>query len=193
MHGRGRLDHPNVVRAYDADEDGGTHFFAMEYVEGIDLARLVKEKGPLPIAEACDCARQAALGLQHAFEKGMVHRDIKPHNLLCTADGVVKILDMGLARITLGADDSESSSSLTHTAPMGTPDYIAPEQCEARRTLTSGPISTAWGCTLFFLLTGRVPFGGGTLTEKLLSHQMDPVPDVRQLRPEVPEAVGFWS
>src|SRR5262245_58655350 len=84
------LDHPNVVRAYDADEDGGTYFFTMEYVEGVDLARLVKDRGPLPIAEACDCVRQVALGLQHAFEKGLVHRDIKPHNLLRTAGGVVK-------------------------------------------------------------------------------------------------------
>jgi formylglycine-generating enzyme required for sulfatase activity len=186
-----RLDHPNVVRAYDADEDGGTHFFAMEYVEGTDLARLVKEKGPLSVAEACDCARQAALGLQHAFEKGMVHRDIKPHNLLRTTDGVLKILDMGLARFSLGAADGESSSSLTQDgALMGTPDYIAPEQARDSKNADIRADLYSLGCTLFYLLTGRVPFGGGTLTEKLLSHQMDPVPDVRQLRPDVPEAVG---
>ena len=97
-----QLQHPNIVLAYDAGQAGSTHYFAMEYVEGIDLARQVKETGPLPEALACEYVRQVALGLQHSFDKGMVHRDIKPHNLLVGAAGtkpLVKILDMGLARL----------------------------------------------------------------------------------------------
>jgi serine/threonine protein kinase len=89
------LSHPNVVHAFDADQVGTTHLFVMEYVEGVDLNKLVKEKGPLPVEQACDCIRQAALGLHHAHEQGLVHRDIKPHNLLLSRTGVVKILDMG--------------------------------------------------------------------------------------------------
>ena len=98
-----QLAHPNVVRAYDADQVGDVHFFAMEYVDGIDLHKLVERDGPLPVAQACDYVRQAALGLQHAHERGMVHRDIKPSNLLLTqVDGkaVVKVLDLGLARLS---------------------------------------------------------------------------------------------
>jgi formylglycine-generating enzyme required for sulfatase activity/tRNA A-37 threonylcarbamoyl transferase component Bud32 len=191
-----QFDHPNVVRAYDADEDGGTHFFVMEYVEGLDLARLVKDKGPLPVAEACDYVRQAALGLQHAHEKGLVHRDIKPHNLLLASRGVhppglIKVLDLGLARLGLRDADGESASPLTQDgALMGTPDYVAPEQARDARSADIRSDLYSLGCTLYHLLAGRVPFGGGTLTEKLLSHQMDPVPDVRRLRPDVPEAVA---
>ena len=94
-----RLSHPNIVAAFDAEQAGGTHFLVMEYVEGTDLARLVQEQGPLPVDRACEYVRQCALGLQHAFEQGMVHRDIKPHNLMLTPDGRVKILDFGLARL----------------------------------------------------------------------------------------------
>jgi serine/threonine protein kinase len=138
-----QLSHPNIVLAIDADEYEGTHFFAMEYVEGPDLARCVKQNGPLPVDQACDCIRQAALGLQHAFERGLVHRDIKPHNLLLTRPGaerqpssaVVKVLDMGLARLNAHGDDEYSSSTLTQEgAVMGTPDYIAPEQAMDSRT-----------------------------------------------------------
>ena len=109
IHAAAKLNHPNIVRAIDADEVAGTHFFVMEYVEGIDLSKLVKMQGRLPVAQACDFIRQAALGLQHAFERGLVHRDIKPHNLLLAKAasresgggnfGVVKILDMGLALV----------------------------------------------------------------------------------------------
>ena len=102
-----QLSHPNVVHAFDADQVGTTHIFVMEHIDGIDLNKLVKDKGTLPVDQACDCIRQAALGLQHAFEKGMVHRDIKPHNLLLSKTGVVKILDMGLARMQ--ADDESGT------------------------------------------------------------------------------------
>src|SRR5262249_17786165 len=115
-----QLDHPNIVHALDAGEDGGSHFLAMEYAEGTDLPRLVRERGPLPVNVACECARQVALGLQHAHERGLVHRDIKPSNMLLTPQGDIKILDFGLARLCpLG--DAETSSELTEElAVMGT-------------------------------------------------------------------------
>ena len=140
-----QLDHPNIVRAFDADEVNGAHLLVMEYVPGVDLAKLVKKSGPLPVDKACDYARQAALGLQHAFERGMVHRDIKPANLLLTPAGVVKILDMGLARLRHAAEESDASSTMTREGTvMGTLDYIAPEQAIIRIGWTSAPISTAW-------------------------------------------------
>jgi WD40 repeat protein/serine/threonine protein kinase len=185
-----QLDHPNIVLAYDADESGGTHFFAMELVEGTDLAKLVKQRGPLPVREACEYVRQAALGLQHAFERGLVHRDVKPANLLLTTTGVVKVLDMGLARLD-ALRESESASTLTQEGTvMGTPDYMAPEQALRSHDVDIRADLYALGCTLFFLLTGRVPFAGGSATEKLLRRQVEAAPDVRSRRPDVPEAVA---
>jgi WD40 repeat protein/serine/threonine protein kinase len=186
------LEHPNVVRAYDADEADGTHFFAMEYVEGTDLAKLVKQHGPLPVGQACDCVRQAALALQHAFERGMVHRDIKPHNLLLAADGVVKVLDMGLAR--LSPEDADGVSSFTtltqEGAVMGTPDFIAPEQAMDSHTADIRADLYSLGCTSYYLLTGCVPFPRGSALEKLLRHQTEEPRPVEGLRPEVPAAVA---
>src|SRR5262249_13352791 len=150
-----QLDHPHIVRAIDADEVGGTHFFVMEYVEGTDLNQLVKGQGPLPIPQACDYTRQAALGLQHAFERGLVHRDIKPANLFLSG-GVVKILDMGLARIE--REPGEESTLLTQEgAVMGTPDYIAPEQALSSHEVDIRADLYSLGCSLYFLLAGHVP------------------------------------
>ncbi len=186
-----QLSHPNIVLAYDADEVNGTHFFAMEYVEGTDLAKLIKQHGPLPVAQACDWVRQAALGLQHAHERGLVHRDIKPHNLLLTKQGVVKILDMGLARLTVADEDGEASTTMTQEgAIMGTPDYMAPEQAEESHTVDIRADLYSLGCTLYQLLTGKVPFSGGTLIQKLKKHQSDQPPPLEQVRPEVPSALA---
>ena len=157
-----RLTHPNIVLAHDADEVDGKHFLTMEYVEGTDLGKLVKQQGPLPVALACDCIRQAALGLQHAHEQGMVHRDIKPSNLLLArpqgsqAGGVVKLMDLGLARLR-----SDDTKEMTQTgAVMGTADYIAPEQAaDASRADVRADIY-GLGCTLYFLLAGQPPFPG---------------------------------
>jgi serine/threonine protein kinase/Leucine-rich repeat (LRR) protein len=185
------LNHPNIVRAYDADEVGGRHFFAMEYVEGTDLARLVKEHGPLVVPLACDYVRQAALGLQHAHERGLVHRDIKPANLLLTRKGVVKLLDMGLARLAGRVEGGDSRSTLTKEGiVVGTLDYIAPEQSLDAHGADIRADLYSLGCTLFFLLTGRVPFPARNPTEKLLRHQLEPPPRVDQLRPEVPPGVA---
>ncbi len=183
-----RLQHPNIAIAYDAGQEGSAHFLSMEYVEGTDLARLVKEHGPLPAARACEYVRQAALGLQHAHERGMVHRDIKPHNLLLSrpaggkGQDAVKILDFGLAR--LGGLGEERA--LTQTgAVIGTPDYLAPEQALNSRAADVRSDLYALGCTLYFLLAGRAPFHAEQLTELLLKHQMERPRPLGEVRPDV--------
>ncbi len=108
VHAAASLHHPNIVTAHDADQAGATHFLVMEYVEGVSLAEHLERTGPLPVAEACRLARQAALGLQHAHEHGLIHRDIKPHNIMLTADGGVKILDFGLAALAAGAEEARA-------------------------------------------------------------------------------------
>jgi serine/threonine-protein kinase len=205
----GQLQHPNVVLAFDADHVGGTHFFAMEYVDGTDLSRLVKQSGPLPLGTACDYIRQAALGLQHAHERGLVHRDIKPGNLLLskgegsingrpapakgkrTGGGptkpLIKILDMGLARLEDFADDATAISR--DGTVMGTPDFMAPEQAKDSHNVDWRGDIYSLGCTFYYLLTAQVPFPGGSNIEKLLKHQMDTPRPIEQLRPDVPAKV----
>jgi len=170
------LGHENVVMAYDADQAGDVHFFAMEYVDGTNLSKLVIQKGPLPVGEACDYARQTAAGLQHAHEKGLTHRDIKPANLLVSRAGVVKISDFGLARLDDVAG-AESVSRITKDGlVVGTPDYVAPEQ--ARNSADADIRSDLYslGCTLYFMLTADVPFPGGNPTEKMVRHAREPFP-----------------
>ncbi len=179
-----RLSHPNIVTAHDADQAGDLHFLVMEFVEGTSLDRLVAEQGPLPVAQACAYARQAALGLQHAFERGMVHRDIKPANLIRTPEGTIKILDFGLARFV-----SESTSGGVLTEPgavVGTPDYMAPEQALDPRQADIRADIYGLGCTLYHLLAGRPPFPEGTLLQKLLAHQERTPRPLAELRGDVP-------
>jgi serine/threonine protein kinase len=186
-----QLDHPNIVHALDADEVNGTHLLVMEFVAGADLSHIVKTQGPLPVAQACECIRQAALGLQHALERGLVHRDIKPSNLFVTQDGTrVKILDFGLAR--QGETEGErSSTTLTREGTvMGSVDYIAPEQALDSHQVDCRADLYSLGCTFYYLLTGQVPFPGGEALAKLLKHRTEEPKPLRQLRPEVPEAVS---
>jgi serine/threonine protein kinase len=196
-----RLDHVNVVHAYDAGRLGTTYFLAMEYVEGTDLARLVKQAGPLPVMQACAYIRQAALGLQHAHERGLVHRDIKPHNLIMSLrEGRIKVADLGLARLPRAANE-EATAALTGagtdagvTPPgavmMGTTDYLAPEQALDFHKADIRADIYSLGCTLWYLLTGQPPFSGGTLAEKLLSHQTREPPAIDKLRPDVPAGLA---
>lgn len=188
-----QLRHPNVVAAYAALEIGPLLVFAMEYVPGEDLDKVVKARGPLPVVNACYYAYQASLGLQHAHEKGMVHRDIKPHNLILTRDGkkaVVKILDFGLAKVTREKAASEKvDDGLTGDGKMlGTPHYIAPEQTrDAARADIRADIYSL-GCTLYFLLTGKTPFSG-TLIDVLKAHHDVEARPVHHVRPDVPAEV----
>src|SRR4051812_37925435 len=127
MRAIGRLHHPHIVAAHDAGDIDGVHYLAMDLVDGVDLARLVKRHGRLSVADACEAVRQAALGLQHAFEKGLVHRDVKPSNLMLARGGLVQVLDLGLAR---ACEDSPSERLTSKGAMLGTADYLAPEQWE---------------------------------------------------------------
>jgi serine/threonine protein kinase len=184
------LRHANIVHALDADEVGGSHLLVMEYVEGIDLDKLVTDKGPLPVSLAADCIRQTALALAHAQEKGMVHRDIKPSNLLLTREGQVKLLDLGLARLSAGVDGGSLSTMTASGAIMGTPDFLAPEQARRSHEVDIRADLYSLGCTLYFLLTGRVPFPGGTIAEKLVQHQLDEPEPVEHLRPDMPPSLA---
>ncbi len=183
-----RLAHPNIVAAYDAEEAGGVHFLVMELVEGVSLARLVKEREPLPVAEACGYAHQAALGLQHALEQGTVHRDVKPHNLVLTPEGRVKILDFGLARFV---SETEAPDAITASGQvMGTADYMAPEQAADPHRADIRADVYSLGCTLYHLLAGRTPFGPGTYTQKLAAHLRQTPAPLDQVRADVPAGLA---
>jgi len=196
-----QLSHPNIVHAFDAEELDGTYFFVMEYVNGIDLSRLVKQRGPLPVAQACDYMRQSALGLQHAHERGMIHRDVKPANLLVTfgANGDGPRSASGLLRrpgasatlrppadpypwgllklldlgLARGDEDREiSSPKLTQLGSVvGTPDFLAPEQARDSGETDVRSDLYSLGCTFYYVLCGQVPFPGGSATDKLIQHQ----------------------
>jgi serine/threonine protein kinase len=194
-----RLSHPNIVTAYDADQAGETHFLVMELVEGVSLARLVADEGPLPVALACNYVRQVALGLQHAHERGMVHRDVKPQNLMRTKEGQVKILDFGLARFLRESAAAEPPVSdlspfgpaqpdaLTQVgAMMGTPDFMAPEQASDASTADVRADIYSLGCTLYYLLTGKAPFHDETLWHKLAAHGERTPPPLAEVRADVP-------
>jgi serine/threonine protein kinase len=224
-----RLQHPNVVRAYDAGKVDGTYYLAMELIAGVDLFQLIKQAGPLAVPQACDYLRQAALGLQHAHEHDLVHRDIKPANLFVARPsansrggsslilprpsplplspagrgvgvrgtsamlarpvldeypwGVIKILDFGLARLQ-APDDGAGPASITQLgAVMGTPDFIAPEQAWNSHTIDIRADLYSLGCTFYYMLSGRVPFPGGSFPEKLVRHcktEADPVDRARR-------------
>jgi serine/threonine-protein kinase len=181
------LRHPYIVQAYDAGQVGDTWFLAMELLEGTDLDRLVRGRGPLPSAEACDYLRQGALGLHHAHQRGLVHRDVKPSNLFLTREGI-KVLDLGLARPR--HDDARLGDLTRANAVMGTPDYLAPEQALDPRRADARSDVYGLGCTLYFLLTGRPPFPEGTLAQKLLHHQQTEATPAELLRPDMPPALG---
>ncbi len=179
-----KLNHPNVVIAYDAEQVGDLHMLVMEFVEGQSLDRVLHKKGPLQVPHACHFIRQAALGLQQAAELGMVHRDIKPHNLMLTAKGQVKILDFGLAKVV---SESGARQSLTaSSAYMGTPEYCAPEQAADARQADIRADIYSLGCTLYAVLAGAPPFQEDTAVLTILAHMGKEPRPLPELRPDVP-------
>jgi serine/threonine protein kinase len=186
----GRVEHENIIYAFDAGEQDGVDFLVMEFVEGVDLARLVAASGTLTVADACEIARQAALGLAHIEACGLVHRDIKPSNLMLSRAGVVKILDLGLARLREGPIDEEEA---THSGfLLGTADYMSPEQIDTPREADVRSDLYSLGCALFKLLAGHAPFGDkehSSYSQKIDAHRREPPPPVRTLRADVPEAL----
>jgi len=182
------LNHPNIVRIYDICHEGETHYMVMEYVPGKDLYEVVKGTGPLGCNKAVEFCVQAAEGLSHAHKRSLVHRDIKPANLLLANDGVVKILDLGLA--LMNQDDRQSLTLLYNEKVMGTADYLSPEQAVNSHDVDSRSDIYSLGCTLYFLLAGHPPFPKGTLAQRIAMHQQaEPTPLV-QVRPDCPASLA---
>jgi serine/threonine-protein kinase len=180
------LDHRNIVRAYDVDVDdsGKVHYMVMEYIEGRDVQRMVKDDGPLDFAHAADFTRQAAEGLAHAHQANLIHRDVKPANLLVDPKNVIKVLDLGLARFT---DEKKASLTVAYDENvLGTADYLAPEQAIDSHRVDHRADIYSLGCTLYFMLTGHPPFPKGTLPQRLMMHQKQPPPSIFDDRPDAP-------
>ena len=182
------LDHPNIVRAYDVASEGSgknaTHYFVMELVEGRSLYDLVKRDGPPPADRVREIGRESAKGLAHAHAAGIVHRDVKPGNILLAKTGAVKVTDLGLAR----GEDEELSLTVAHDEKvLGTADYLAPEQALDSHSVDHRADIYGLGCTLYFSLCGHGPFTEGTLTQRLMAHQKTPPPPIETLVDDVPE------
>jgi serine/threonine-protein kinase len=189
MQAAAQLSHPNIVTVFDAAQVGDVHFLAMEYIDGLDLSALVHSSGPVSVPIACDYIRQAAAGLHHAHEHGLIHRDVKPSNMLVTtADpaGVVKVLDLGLARPIQIAGRGDGSSLTIDGTIVGTPDFMAPEQAKNSRTVDRRADLYSLGCTLYYLLAGRLPFPDGTAMDKLMQHQFEQPFPLELVRPDMP-------
>jgi len=183
------LDHPNIVRAYDVDHtvvnEQQIHYLAMEYVKGRNVDAVIKDGGPLDLQTATEIARQAANGLAHAHEAALVHRDIKPSNLLLNEHGIVKILDLGLAKSF--DEDEEASLTVAHNQGLlGTADYLSPEQAVDSHAVDHRSDIYSLGCTLYCMLTGHPPFTKGTVAQRIAAHRLDSPPPIRRDRPEVP-------
>ncbi len=196
-----KLAHPNIVTAFDADEAEGRHFLVMEYVEGVSLDRVVNRRGPLPVATACHVVRLVALGLQHAHSKGMVHRDIKPQNVMVNKKGLVKVLDFGLARLATDADlppdpasDATRPQNVAVTGTnmvLGTPDYLSPEQAKSTRDVDHRSDIYSLGCLFYFALAGRPPFAHAkSAFDKVIAHTTEQPEPVTKLRDDVPDEIA---
>lgn len=181
------LGHPNIVMAYDADEADVGHFLVMEFVNGLDLAACVERDGSFPLRRAVDCTLQAARGLAYAHSQGIIHRDVKPHNLLLDESGTIKVTDLGLARLNHGVEGAVPGSDVTMAGGViGTADYMPPEQAVDSTTIDHRADIYSLGCTLHFLLTSRPPYSGSTIMGILLKHRDGDIPRLTTPRPECP-------
>lgn len=177
-----QLDHPHLVRAFDAGHDGNVHYLVVEYVPGTDLRRLVRSQGPLPVQQAASIIMQAAQGLDYAHKRGLIHRDVKPGNILVTPDGVAKVSDLGLAGFIHEADQDPRAGKI-----VGTADYLAPEQITTPLEFTPRSDIYSLGCTLYYAVTGKVPFPGGTPSTKIRRHCEETPWHPRRFNSEVSE------
>lgn len=213
-----RLDHPNIVQFCDADQWKDTYYFAMEFVEGTDLGKVIRLSGALPVHEACDYIRQAALGLQHAYERNLVHRDIKPVNLFLTqapvevrrADAIFATrrdlaAPVAPARETMMTkplikildwglahirQPTRGEDAAAESADMvGTADYLSPEQARHANAVDIRSDLYSLGCSLYFLLTARAPFPEGSLMQKIMQHQQAEPAPIEEFRSDVPDGV----
>ena len=185
----GRLNHPNIVQAYDADQVGGVPYIVMEYVPGQDLERLLLGRGPLPPEDTVRYVMQVALGLAHAHEQGIIHRDIKPSNLLLGDDGRIRILDLGLAALLDNRDPDRGSAATRDGMAVGTADYMSPEQAVGREAPDGRSDLYSLGCVMYYLLTGRVPFPGDSQVECMASRIKGRPMALGDLRPGLPPGV----
>jgi serine/threonine protein kinase len=177
-----KLDHPNLVRAYDAGQDGNVHYMATEYVAGLDLRRLIRSQGPLTIQQAASVVMQAARGLDYAHQSGLIHRDVKPGNVLVTPAGIAKVSDLGLAGCIEEAQDDPRVGKI-----VGTPDYLSPEQIRNPHEVTKVTDIYSLGCTLYYAVTGKVPFPGGTAASKAQRIRNETPWHPRQFVPDISE------
>lgn len=186
VHAAARLNHPNAVAAYDADECELGHFLVMEFVDGDDLSNIVKRNGPLSVSEAVSAIRQAAEAFEYAHSQGIVHRDIKPANLMRDAHGVVKVADLGLAQLEVVGNVEKQAELTREGATMGTVDYMAPEQAVDSSSVDHRADIYSLGCTLFYLLNGRSVYRADSLVGRLLAHRQQPIPSLAETNTEVP-------
>jgi serine/threonine protein kinase len=177
-----KLDHPNLVHAYDAGHDGDVHYLVTEFVPGTDLRRLIRSEGPLTVQQAANIIMRAARALEYAHERGLIHRDVKPGNILVTADGDAKVSDLGLANFMNEEDEDPRAGKI-----VGTADYLAPEQIRNPHEINKLSDLYSLGCTLYYAITGKVPFPGGTPSSKARRHLEETPWHPRRFKPEVGE------